>query len=543
MKFVIIIAIAFVLLVPITVFADYRVTSIENFPDPLKSPQEYFDRYDSESSYKAWFDSVFSENIEEAIGYHETHVEGFPNNSKSPFDYVKRYKLDSEYRSWFNNQFPSTPILDILGISLEDNSKILNEIGMEFYKLENDDESLKYFLQAIADDPNNTEAKINAGNTYYHLDDLGRSNQYYNEVLVNHPNDIDALLGLADNYWILENDYEANKNYAKVLKLESENAIALAGYGGSLVELGDESGLEYIEQALSFEPENVDFLFAKGYALTSMGKFNEAISAYKVVLKFEPKDSMTLNNIGDIYEQLGKFDSAQKYYQDALEVDSSNDLAESNLQRIPDVIQQQEEKEAVDAFWKLAELGIKLQVSIEEGDERNAKKYAQQAISLYENEIEPFMPDSPEKDRMEADLEYYKRELGLGEYAKPSIGGGCLIATATYGSELAPQVQQLREIRDNSLLTTESGTSFMNAFNDAYYSFSPIIADYERENPLFKEAVKIAITPMITSLSLMEYADSEESVLGIGISLILLNIGMYFVAPVIVIMRIRKWDY
>ena len=52
-------------------------------------------------------------------------------------------------------------------------------------------------------------------------------------------------------------------------------------------------------------------------------------------------------------------------------------------------------------------------------------------------------------------------------------GGGCLIATATYGSELAPQVQKLRELRDNSLLTTTSGIQFMNTFNDAYYSFSP----------------------------------------------------------------------
>jgi len=34
--------------------------------------------------------------------------------------------------------------------------------------------------------------------------------------------------------------------------------------------------------------------------------------------------------------------------------------------------------------------------------------------------------------------------------------------------------------------------------------------------------------------------DSESEVLGYGISLILLNVGMYFVAPVIVIMRIRR---
>ena len=121
-------------------------------------------------------------------------------------------------------------------------------------------------------------------------------------------------------------------------------------------------------------------------------------------------------------------------------------------------------------------------------------------------------------------------------------GGGCLIATATYGSELSPQIQQLRELRDNQLLNTEAGSSFINSFNDFYYSFSPYIADYERENPVFREAVKITITPMISSLSILNYVDmdSEYEVLGYGISLILLNIGMYFVAPAIIIYKIRK---
>jgi len=125
---------------------------------------------------------------------------------------------------------------------------------------------------------------------------------------------------------------------------------------------------------------------------------------------------------------------------------------------------------------------------------------------------------------------------------KSDKGGGCLIATATYGSELAPQVQKLREIRDNSLLQTESGTNFMNSFNDFYYTFSPYVADYERENPVFKEMVKVVIAPMISSLSILDYVDmdSEVSVLGYGISLILLNVGMYFVAPAIVIIKIRK---
>ena len=121
-------------------------------------------------------------------------------------------------------------------------------------------------------------------------------------------------------------------------------------------------------------------------------------------------------------------------------------------------------------------------------------------------------------------------------------GGGCLIATAAFGSEMAPQVQFLREIRDNTVLQTESGSAFMTEFNQFYYSFSPVIADYERENVAFKETVKIAITPMLTSLAILNYVDidSEEEMLGYGIGIILLNIGMYFVAPAVVIFKIRN---
>jgi len=121
-------------------------------------------------------------------------------------------------------------------------------------------------------------------------------------------------------------------------------------------------------------------------------------------------------------------------------------------------------------------------------------------------------------------------------------GGGCLIATATFGSELAPQVQQLRELRDGKLMQTNSGLAFMELFNQFYYSFSPVIADLERKNPAFKEAVKLTITPLLTSLSILNYVelDSEESVLGYGISLILLNVAMYVGIPASVIIGIRN---
>ncbi len=142
-------------------------------------------------------------------------------------------------------------------------------------------------------------------------------------------------------------------------------------------------------------------------------------------------------------------------------------------------------------------------------------------------------------------------DIAVGKaYAQPITppptndnGGGCLIATATFGSELAPQVQQLRELRDKTILQTESGISFMTAFNEIYYSFSPAIADFERENPIFKEGVKVTLTPMLTSLSILNHVeiDSEQEMLGYSISLILLNIGMYAGIPAFGILKLYQY--
>ena len=148
--------------------------------------------------------------------------------------------------------------------------------------------------------------------------------------------------------------------------------------------------------------------------------------------------------------------------------------------------------------------------------------------------------ETPPVESVDEEPEFILDEEPVMEESKS--GGGCLIATATFGSEMAPQVQFLREIRDNTVLQTESGVSFMAGFNQFYYSFSPVIADYERENPVFKEVVKLTITPLLTSLTILNYVDidTEEEMLGYGIGVILLNIGMYFIAPAAILFKIKN---
>ena len=83
----------------------------------------------------------------------------------------------------------------------------------------------------------------------------------------------------------------------------------------------------------------------------------------------------------------------------------------------------------------------------------------------------------------------------------------------------------------------------MTGFNQFYYSFSPQIADLQRENPMLKETVKLTLTPLLTSLTLLNYVDidTESEMLGYGIGIIMLNIGMYFIAPAILVTSVKRF--
>ena len=183
----------------------------------------------------------------------------------------------------------------------------------------------------------------------------------------------------------------------------------------------------------------------------------------------------------------------------------------------------------------------------EGGDKAHPEKETQTEEKVVEETIIEEVVDEPVKveEVMKnlAAVEQVVDEPVAAPQESSEEGGGCLIATAAYGSELAPQVQMLREIRDNQLMNTESGSAFMTTFNELYYSFSPTIADMERESPIFKEIVKAGLTPMISTLSIMESAESESEVLGLGLSVIALNLGMYIGLPafgIVKVIQLRK---
>lgn len=126
------------------------------------------------------------------------------------------------------------------------------------------------------------------------------------------------------------------------------------------------------------------------------------------------------------------------------------------------------------------------------------------------------------------------RETNL-EFTPSATGSPqCVIATATYGSEISPEVQFLREFRDQDILRTMAGREFMTVFHVWYYSFSPNIASVIADHPMIQGIFKVLLYPLIgiLQLSAATYSvfnfNSEIAVVMAGLTASVLIGSVYF---------------
>jgi len=126
-----------------------------------------------------------------------------------------------------------------------------------------------------------------------------------------------------------------------------------------------------------------------------------------------------------------------------------------------------------------------------------------------------------------------------GPWAPPK----CVIATATFGSEVSPAVQFLRGFRDNLVLKTTAGSAFMEVFNAWYYSFSPSVAQFIASNDPIRAPIRVLLYPLLGILGVSAFTYSlfsgtpEFAVVMTGLVASSLIGLVYFTAPALVGMQ------
>jgi len=123
----------------------------------------------------------------------------------------------------------------------------------------------------------------------------------------------------------------------------------------------------------------------------------------------------------------------------------------------------------------------------------------------------------------------------------------CIIASAAYGSDLAPPVQYLRDFRDQETLNTFAGAQFMKAFNAFYYSFSPALAEFISTTSPTLALTRALISPLIVSLQigqtlagiLMPQSDGKILMAGLISSSL---IGLLYASPILAVSAVKTGE-
>ena len=79
----------------------------------------------------------------------------------------------------------------------------------------------------------------------------------------------------------------------------------------------------------------------------------------------------------------------------------------------------------------------------------------------------------------------------------PPLNLNCVIATAAYASDQAPEVVYMRHVRDNLIGSTSTGRVLVEAFNGFYYSWSPWLAEAISASALLRAVFRVLLLPLI----------------------------------------------
>lgn len=109
-------------------------------------------------------------------------------------------------------------------------------------------------------------------------------------------------------------------------------------------------------------------------------------------------------------------------------------------------------------------------------------------------------------------------------------GGGCFIATAAYGSSLAPQVNVLRDLRDGHLLWHPVGRAVVHV----YYRLSPPLAEIIAGSDTLRAIVRVGLLPILAWATLALWSPP------LGLAALLLTAGLVLWPTLRVLRNLRS---
>ena len=205
-------------------------------------------------------------------------------------------------------------------------------LGVNYYYLNNWEESEKHYKKALEINPNLAEAHSNYGVLL--KEKLGRNKEaenHYKRALEINPKKANAHY----NYGLLlarpwDGMKEAENHFKKALEINPKDAEAHSNYGVLLANLGrNEESEKHYKKALEINPNLAEADYNHGNLLQRLGRNEESEKHYKKALEINPNLAEAHTNYGNLLQNSwDEMKEAEKHYKKALEINPN--LAEAH---------------------------------------------------------------------------------------------------------------------------------------------------------------------------------------------------------------------
>jgi len=124
-----------------------------------------------------------------------------------------------------------------------------------------------------------------------------------------------------------------------------------------------------------------------------------------------------------------------------------------------------------------------------------------------------------------------------------------VIATAAYGSAMAPDVVYMRHVRDNLIGSTPTGRVLVDAFSAFYYSWSPPLAERIAGSGLLRAVFRVLLLPLVgivhvTALTFTGMASMTGSFDAASVAAFVtaatMTLAVYVGLPVLMVVKLER---
>lgn len=298
-----------------------KKTAIENFNKVLKLRPNFLDVYKS-------LGMIYIE-----FGQFDSAIELLENAKKNPeleFDYSFYYILATSYM--MKKDYKNAAVY--LENALEFNPQhiaVMNSLGVCYMNLEEFDKSLDVLKKAFLLDEKNSLTVYNLGILYQTLGDFNQALKYI-QISYSLDPSITMLATLANCALKAEQYQMAAALYQNLVMTYPNNSQYRYSYVECLMNTFEyDKALESVNLLLSLDEKNIDLIKKKGTLLRKLGRYEESIDTFTILLNRGKIDVEVYYNLAFNYIEMNDYDGAKEMFKKCITLEPQNPYAHKDL--------------------------------------------------------------------------------------------------------------------------------------------------------------------------------------------------------------------